>query len=46
MRGQAKNNAHTTAETLDPAKRAQLPQDIDAEQSVLAACMLLSLIHI
>lgn len=40
MRGQAKPNAHTTAETLDPAKRAQLPQDIDAEQSVLAACML------
>ena len=31
---------HTTAATLDPAKRAQLPQNIEAEQSVLAACML------
>ena len=33
-------NSHTTADTLDPAKRASLPQNIEAEQSVLSACLL------
>ena len=33
-------NSHTSADTLDPAKRASLPQNIEAEQSVLSACLL------
>ncbi len=33
-------NSHTTADTLDPAKRASLPQNVEAEQSVLSACLL------
>lgn len=37
---QSTSSSHTSATSLDPAKRAQLPQDIEAEQSVLAACML------
>ena len=37
---QASSNSHVPASVTDPAKRAQLPQDIEAEQSVLAACML------
>ncbi|MCI8469218.1 MAG: replicative DNA helicase [Eggerthellaceae bacterium] len=32
--------SHTPANTTDPAKRASLPQNIEAEQSVLAACLL------
>ncbi len=32
--------SHTPADTMDPAKRATLPQNIEAEQSVLAACLL------
>lgn len=33
-------NSHTSADALDPAKRASLPQNIEAEQSVLSACLL------
>ena len=32
--------SHTPADTMDSAKRATLPQNIEAEQSVLAACLL------
>ncbi|MBR3689791.1 MAG: replicative DNA helicase [Eggerthellaceae bacterium] len=36
----ATQNSHTSSTSTDLAKRAQLPQNIEAEQSVLAACML------
>ena len=36
----ATSSSHTSSSSTDLAKRAQLPQNIEAEQSVLAACML------